>query len=101
MADGVTSTEVKKAIDACNDALKNEEITGCKDSLDVVDDLRATARSLSEAWQTKNGEATMTELLKVLDSLETCTDNLIKAAKNIEDDEFSLDTSNVRTEPID
>ena len=99
MADGVTSNEVKRAIKNCNDALK--DVGNYINSLDVVDDLRATANELSEAWQTTNGKATMTELFKVLDSLETYTHSLRNAAEEIKNDEFSLDTSNFRTEPID
>ena len=101
MADGVTSTEGQKAIDECNDALKNidQEIGGIN-SLDVVDDLRSIAGELHKSWETKNGEATMIELFKVLDSLETYTNSLSKAAEYIKNDKFTLDTSNTSTETI-
>ena len=101
MEDGVTSAEVKAAVDACNEALKNVDQTiGGIESLNVVDDLRAIAGRLHQSWETKNGEATMIELFKVFDSLETYTNSLSNAAKNIKSDEYTLDTSKTTTEKV-
>ena len=102
MADGVTtSAEVKEAVDACNEALKNvDQAIGGIEALDVVGDLRSIAGRLHQSWETKNGEATMIELFKVFDSLETYTNSLSKAATYIKNDVYTLDTSQTETETI-
>ena len=95
MAGGLTSKEVKNAVDECNKAMQkiDAEIDGGIDSLDVIENLRSMANELHKSWETSNGESTMIELYKIIDSLETNTKSIINSAKNIKADKYTFSKS--------
>lgn len=92
MAEGLTSEEVKKAVDECNEAMQkiDAEIDGGIEALNVIDDLRAIAGELHKSWETSNGESTMIELNKVIDSLEKNTNSIINSVKSTKADKYEF-----------
>ena len=87
----LTSAEVQAAVDACNEAMQNiDSAIGGIDSLNVMEEIRGYADELHKVWETENGHRTMIELYKVLDSLNTSVDSLIKSANNIKNDKYTF-----------
>lgn len=92
MAAGLSSDVVKAVVEQCNTAIKSidSEIGGI-DSLDVIEEIRGYAADLHKVWETENGEITMIALNKVIDTLETYINNLIKAAEDIKNDSYKFE----------
>lgn len=87
----LTSADVQAAVDACNEAIHS--IDSGIGELDVIDEIKGYADELHKVWETENGEKSMIELYKVIDSLQTNTDNLKKAMENIKNDTYTFTTT--------
>ena len=92
MAGGLTSGTVQKAVDECNAAMQKIDagIDGGLNSLNTVADLRKIAGDLHAQWETENGERTMIELFRVLNTLDTYLQNFITSANNIKNDKYTF-----------